>query len=112
MVAGTRLGCAAELRKDHHRDVQLFREQLEAARQRADLLVAVLVTRAGAHQLQVVDNDHRQAVLVAQPPVAALKSLHNADEHRPFPRAPISAKIFSSPFLPASPSQSATLRAK
>ena len=46
------------------RDVQFLGQQLHAARERADFLVAVFEAAAAGHQLQVVD-DH-------QPELAAL----------------------------------------
>ena len=69
MVALPLLDRAAELRQHHHRDIHFLGQQLEAARERADLLVAVLETAAAAHELQVIDNHQPDpARLGLQPP--------------------------------------------
>ena len=56
---------ARELRHGDDRQVELAGEDLELARDLRHLLHAVLVLRAGAHQLQVVDDDQPQVRLLA-----------------------------------------------
>ena len=48
---------ARQLREREDRHLEVAREHLELARDRRDLLDAVLDRRAGRHQLEVVDDD-------------------------------------------------------
>ena len=60
----TRLDTTVELREGDDGDVQLFGEGLEASRDNTYLLLATAEGRTlGIHQLQVVDDDHLDAVL-------------------------------------------------
>ena len=67
-VIAARFRRAAELAQREDRHLQLFREDLERARNRRELLLAVLEPPAPLHQLQVVDDEHVEAVLELQPP--------------------------------------------
>jgi len=58
-----RLHRARELGERDHRHVQLLGERLERAGDLGDLLLAIVDARAAAHELQVVDDEHVEAVL-------------------------------------------------
>jgi hypothetical protein len=59
-----RLDAARELRQGDHRDVELARQDLQAAGHLADLLHAVLDARVRPQQLQVVEDDQAQAAVL------------------------------------------------
>ena len=80
MIAA-RLGRAAELAERDDRHVELLREDLERPRDRRQLLLAALEPAAALHQLQVVDDEHVEAVLQLEP--ARLGAhLEDADRRR------------------------------
>src|SRR3954447_10888642 len=63
-LVGAGLDAAGELGERDDRDLELAREDLQAARDLADGLHAVVGARVGAQQLQVVDDDHPQAAVL------------------------------------------------
>jgi len=85
MAVGTMVGTgfrrAGQLRQRDDRDVELLRQPLERARDRRQFQRAVLEPAAAAHQLDIVHDDHVQAMLGLQ--TAALRAhLEHADGRR------------------------------
>src|SRR3954471_8946037 len=64
-LVGARLDAARQLRQRDDGDLELAREDLQAAGDLADRLHAVVGARVGAQQLEVVDDDHAQAAVLA-----------------------------------------------
>ena len=60
-LVGAGLEVSAELAEGDDRHLELAGEDLQATADLADLELAVLGVRPAAHQLQVVDDDQRQA---------------------------------------------------
>src|SRR3954454_8895880 len=67
-LVGSLFGPAVELAKRDDRDLELLREELESPGELGDLLLPALDALAGAHELQVVDDDELEAVLLLEPP--------------------------------------------
>ena len=75
------LGIAVELAQRHDRQLELFREQLERARELGDLLLAAFHLLARAHELQIVDHHELEALRLLE--AAALgANLHEAHVRR------------------------------
>src|SRR5579859_3498458 len=66
LALATTLGSAAQLRERNHGNAKFLSQRLESARDRGDLLRAILVALAAptAHQLQIIDDDQIQLAVV------------------------------------------------